>query len=266
MNNKEAQQHLTRLRLLDPPADGQWGQQSIAALREFQLTSKLLIGNLDDKTKLALARAPDVVIECENDLAGRIVRHMLAQGYWVPAGNQLYSIVYVEGMGVDGTLNSDDPNEWNDARFVIEVIGGTPRIVGAWSATTEPGDHYTYYPMNPGGAFRIRFGQYQAWQMGLHGNSDPHEALIQVNLIKGFRDFNQDFMRIGDQVEEGLFGVNQHWGYDMKKVGVASAGCLVGCSRRGHREFMDILRQDRRYRTNSRYTFFTAILPGDKLT
>jgi hypothetical protein len=265
VNNKQAQEHLTRLRLLDPPSDGQWGQQSIAALREFQLVNKLPIGNLDDKSKLALAKAPDAKIDCEDDLAGRIIRYMLAQNYWVPAGNQLYTIVYVEGMNIDGTPNSDDPNEWNDARVVIEVLGGQPRIVDIWAATTEPGNHYTYFPMNPAGAFRIKFGQYQAWRTDIHGESDPHEALVQVGEINGFRDLNQDFIRVGDKEYKGLYGVNQHWGYDLPKVDVASAGCLVGRSRRGHREFMNILRQDRRYRTNSRYMFYTAVLPGDKL-
>lgn len=265
MNNKTAQEHLTRLRLLDPPADGQWGQQSVAALREFQHTNKLPIGNLDEKTKLALPLAPTPEIRCLDDLPGKIIRYMLRMGYWVPIGERRYTIAYCEGMDVSGDLNADTPDEWNDARFIIEILGNVPRLIGAWSATTEPGFHYSYYPMNPAGAFRVKFGQYQAWTIGTHGNNDPHEALIQTQIIKGFRDANQDMMRTGDQQVEGLYGINQHWGYDLPKVDVASAGCLVGRTRRGHREFMDVIRRDKRYQINSGYTFYTAILPGDKL-
>lgn len=266
MNNKTAQEHLARLRLLDPPADGQWGQQSVAALREFQYVNKLPIGNLDEKTKLALPLAPTPEIRCLDDLPGKIVKYMLRMGYWVPLGERRYTIVYCEGMDVSGDLNSDEPNGWNDARFVIEILGGVPRLIGAWSATTEPGDHYTYFPMNPGGAFRIKFGQYQAWKVDLHGMNDTHEALVQVGEISGHRDLNQDFIRTGDKVVSGLFHVNQHWGYDLAdKVSVASAGCLVGRTRRGHRQFMEVIRKDKRYQINANYLFWTAILPGDEI-
>lgn len=265
MNNKEAQQLLIKQRLLDPPADGAWGKQSIAALRDFQLNNNLPIGGLDDKTKAVLRAAPEPFIDFNFNLAAKITQYMINQSYWVPVGERRYSIVYVEGMSPDGTLNNDNPNEWNDSRFVIEIKNFKPRFAGAWRATTEPGDHYTYYPMNSGGAFRIKFGQYKAWQVGTHGNSEPHESLVQVGLIGGHRDFNQDFMRTGDEQVEGLYGVNQHWGYDLPKVGVASAGCLVGQSRDGHEEFMRVIKNDRRYQANAAYTFYTAIIPGDKL-
>ncbi|MEO8893452.1 MAG: peptidoglycan-binding domain-containing protein, partial [Coleofasciculaceae cyanobacterium] len=181
MSNKEAQQNLIRLRLLDPPADGAWGQQSVAALREFQLENQLPVGGgLDELTKIELEKAIAPAINCGADLAGKICRYMINKDYWLPIGERRYSIVYVEGRYPDGTPNDDEPNEWNDSRFVIEVIGGQPQIVGAWSGTTEPGDHYVYHPINPAGAFRIKFGQYQAWQVGTHGNSEPHEALVQT--------------------------------------------------------------------------------------
>ena len=265
MKNKEAQSLLIKQRLLDPPADGAWGKQSVAALREFQFKNQLPIGTLDDKTKAVLSKAPEPILNCGSDLAGRIIRYMLGRGYWVPIGENQCTIAYVEGMEPNGVASDDAPNEWNDSRLVIDCSTGTPKIVSSWTATTEPGDHYTYYPMNSSGAFRIKFGQYKAWQVGVHGNSDPHEALVQVGAIEGYRDYNQDFLRTGDQLVEGLFGVNQHWGYDLEKVENASAGCLVGRYRSGHKEFMNTVKQDRRYLTDPSYTFYTAVLPGDEI-
>jgi hypothetical protein len=68
--------------------------------------------------------------------------------------------------------------------------------------------------MNPKGAARIKFGQYTAWQVGLHGYSNPHESLVQVEEVAVHRDYNRDLKRTGDLVEWGLFGINQHWGFD----------------------------------------------------
>lgn len=203
-----------------------------------------------------------------NGLAGHIVSYMLEHDYVValstPKQRRL-NIVYVEGMNLDGTLNDDAFNEWNDVRALIEIVGGTPRIVDSWVATTEPGDYYTEHPLDPEGAFRIAFGQYRAWQVGIHGNSEPHEALVQAAPIRGYRDSNEDGLRTGDPLVEGDFGVNQHWGYDMEKVGRASAGCLVGQSREGHRRFMGLLKTDCRYEANSGYLFYTTVIAGDDL-
>jgi hypothetical protein len=121
--------------------------------------------------------------------------------------------------------------------------------------------------MNPKGAARIAFGQYRAWAVGRHGNSEPHEALIQVGAVKVHRDYNKDFIRTDDCIEEGLFGINQHYGYDLPRsdIGLASAGCLVGRTRVGHRDFMRIIKSDRRYQENKNFIFTATIIPGDKL-
>jgi hypothetical protein len=170
------------------------------------------------------------------DLATRIIKYMTAKNYVVFSGEKNYNIVYVEGMNEDGTLNDDAPNQFNDRRLIIEIIRGVPKIINSWQATTEPGDYYTYNPMNPGGAARIKFGQYQAWKVGLHGNSEPHEALVQFLSVTIWRDFNKDFKRPGDQLDTGVFGINQHWGYDapMSDIKNTSAGGLVSAIRRGY--------------------------------
>lgn len=201
------------------------------------------------------------------DLADQIIKYMLAKNYKVFTGQRQYNIVYVEGMNIDGTLNPDPPNYFNDRRLIIQVLNGKPAIIGNWEATTEPGSHYTNRPMNPKGAARIAFGQYTAWCVGMHGSSDRHEALVQVAPIKVHRDFNKDGFRSGDRIDTGFFGINQHWGYDLpiNNIANASAGCLVGRTTAGHREFMQLVKRDIRYQANRSYLFTTTIIGGDDL-
>ena len=258
--------------LLGGSADGKFGPISAEALREFQrragckengflgpeTAKKLIEEKLDESGNQLLLGS---------DLASRMVAYMQRKGYQISTRRGEYSIIYVEGMNTDGTLNNDAPDQFNDWRLVLEVINGKPNIIDGWEATTEPGYYYTNNPMNPKGAARIAFGQYKAWQVGIHGNSEPHEALIQRAPIKVFRDKNKDMVRTGDEVDEGLFGVNQHWGYDYprRSIRLASAGCLVGRYRVGHREFMKLVKQDRRYLLNNKYMFLTTVIAGTDL-
>ena len=209
-------------------------------------------------------------LDLGNDLASRIIKYMKTKGYQVFTNPREYNIVYVEGMNPNGTLNDDRPNEFNDLRMVIEFKNGKPEIVGSWEATTEPGDKYTYSPQNPNGAARIKFGQYQAWIKAWHPmpkSSKSHEALFQTQPIEVYRDSNKDFRRDGDRIQKGIFGINQHWGYDLPKNAIsgASAGCLVGRTKQGHKEFMAIIKQDKRYLSDPNYVFYTTVIPGDDL-
>ncbi len=199
----------------------------------------------------------------QKDFIGRVVKTQLTLGQKVFASVGELNIIYLEGVDIDGKINGDEMNQWNDLRLVYKIVDDKPQLVDKWIATTEPGWKYTLNPLNPSGAFRIAFGQYQAWSVGWHKD---HEALVQVGEIKGFRDRNKDGFRTGDAVVIGSgFGVNQHWGYDMPQIGGASAGCLVGKSKFGHRQFMQIIKSDSRYQKNSSYQFWTAILDGSKL-
>lgn len=265
---------LVNLELLEPPADGKFGPISTATLQEFQdlmdcnepgyvgaITARKLI-----ETKIEDLGSSE--LKLSNDLASLIVKYMLDKGYKIFQGEKRYNIVYIEGMNVDGSLNNDVPNFFNDCRMVLEIIDGIPRIVSSWEATTEPGSHYTHRPMNPKGAARIKFGQYKSWRIGVHGNSEPHEALVQTGgEVSVHRDFNKDFKRTNDKIDAGYFGINQHHGYDLPHNNVhnASAGCLVGRTRKGQKEFMSLIKQDRRYQLNKGYTFCTTIIPGDDL-
>lgn len=266
MTNRVLQQALIDQGLLSPPADGYWGPQSRAALSAFQELNGLPItGEVSPETSTALVNVGPVQIQCGQDLAGRIVRAMLKAGHWIACGPDAFNIVYVEGIDADGALNSDAFDQWNDRRILIEVVRGIPRIVGNWLATTEPGATYTHEPMNPGGAFRVSFGQYRAWQFGLHGRTQ-YPSLVQCGPVTGFRDRNKDGLRTGDPSVTGSdFGINQHHGWNLEVIGPASAGCLVGQSIEGHHAFMARLRTDRRYRTSNSYVFHTSILPGEAL-
>jgi peptidoglycan hydrolase-like protein with peptidoglycan-binding domain len=271
---RQVQTQLIGLRLLEPPADGKFGPVSTAALKKFQDILKIgeseYLGKVtaEKLIQTKLDQLPKTPLKLSNSLPSRIIKYMVAKNYVVFTEPKEYNIVYVEGMNEDGSLNGDAPNEFNDRRIVIEIVEGVPKIVNHWQATTEPGTRYTIMPMNPQGAARIQFGQYKAWRVGMHGNADRHEALIQCGTITVCRDFNQDYKRTGDKIDTGDdFLVNQHWGYDapVNDIKNASAGCLVGRRRDGHREFMAIIKQDRRYVANPGYVFYTAIIPGDDL-
>jgi GH24 family phage-related lysozyme (muramidase) len=275
----EVQELLIPLDLLDAPADGKFGPISTAALLEFQkMVPDLSLehGVLGPKTAEKLLEASPVdfqpKLHLSNDLPSRILKYMKDRKYRIFSREKEYNIVYVEGMNVDGTLNDDLPNQFNDVRMVIECQAGVPKIVGCWQGTTEPGRHYTFNPISDyastHGAARIKFGQYKAWRVDTHGTQSPHEALVQYGEIEVYRDKNRDMERGGDKVDRGSeFAINQHSGYDYPEndIYTASAGCLVGRERSGHREFMQLIKQDRRYLLNSHYMFYTTVIPGDQL-
>jgi hypothetical protein len=269
--SRQIQVQLITLGLLEPPADGKFGPLSAASLKRFQeLTNSGEVDFLGPVTaKNLIETKPDDLppppLKLGNDIASRIIKYMQAKDYQVFSRPKEYNIVYIEGMSVDWTLNGDAPNHFNDLRIVIEVVDGVPKIVDHWQATTEPGRHYTISPMNRKGAARIKFDQYKAWRVGFHGNADRHESLVQVAPITVHRDFNKDMKRTNDKLDTGIFLINQHWGYDfpVNDIRTASAGCLVGRTRQGHREFMALIKQDRRYQANKDYLFYTTIIPGD---
>ena len=269
----QVQVRLIALGLLAPPADGKFGPISTQALIDFQRLTKSgedgFIGAVTAEKLIEYKELPKPEIKSKGDLAGRIIDYMLAQNYKVFVGAGKFNIVYLEGANADGTPNADTPNHFNDRRLVIEIgANGVPVIVGNWLATTEPGRPYTVNPMNRKGAARVAFGQYRAWQVGSHGRSRPHEALVQTGgPVTVHRDFNKDFIRTGDKLDTGYFGINQHHGYDLpvNNVSTASAGCLVGRSSAEHREFMGIIKQDERYQANSKYVFYSTLIDPTKL-
>lgn len=265
-NNKLAQESLIEWGLLSPPADGAWGPQSQAALEDFQRFMGIKVGRLDPASFeiLRTTKPPELLITI--DLASKVIRYMREQNYFISRGPKRYNIIYLEGCDHNGTPNADKLNEWNDRSILLEIPDyRTPKIIANWPATTEPGATYTYKPMNPGGAFRIAFGQYRAWCFGLHGRTQ-YPALLQCGRVAGYRDKNKDGLRTGDLLVAGEhFGINQHHGYDMPRVSEGSAGCLVRKNVEDHEVFMEFLCGDRRYQANPNYIFHTTIIDATQL-
>lgn len=201
----------------------------------------------------------------------RVIDYMNSQKYFICRHPDCRNIIYLEGVNTDGTLNDDIHNVFNDVRIVFSIDeNGRPNFENwIWDGTTEPGEVWTIRPMNPKGAARIRFNQYKSWVVGVHhpNTAKAHEALVQVEPVSVYRDLNKDFKRPGDVLDTGLFAINQHWGYDASKgdLGRTSAGCLVGRTKTGHRQFMSVVKEDPRYKVNRSYHFVTAVMPGDKV-
>ena len=197
----------------------------------------------------------------EDSLIEKTVRAMERKNYVLFRGNGQVNIVYLEGMDKDGSPNGNRPNWFNDLRIAFTFQDNRPIILGMWEATTEPGRRYTENPVAAGGAARIALNQFSAWQVGMHRGD--HEALIQTGgPVTVYRDLNEDYKRDGDRQQSGFFGINQHWGYDLpvSDIGGASAGCLVGRSKAGHKEFMALVKSDPRYKADHGFVFTTAIL------
>ncbi|SEI01823.1 Putative peptidoglycan binding domain-containing protein [Methylobacterium sp. 275MFSha3.1] len=271
---KAIQWRLSELGYLDPPADGMFGPVSAWALSEFCEGNGV---SLRDGFTRAVAQrllAPAALlpdITQSGTWLDKVIAYMNAKFYFICRHPECKNIVYLEGVDPDGTLNNDASNRFNDLRIVFTIgADGRPNLDGSiWDSTTEPGRFWTMNPMNAKGAARIAFNQYKAWVVGTHHPNTPsaHEALVQAEPISVYRDLNKDFKRTGDQLDTGLFAINQHWGYDASKddLGRTSAGCLVGRTRDGHRKFMALVKDDPRYKTNHSYRFITAVMPGDEV-
>lgn len=211
-----------------------------------------------------MAKAYEEYKQSTDPLLNGILKAMGRRGLTIFTTPGEVNIVYIEGMDVDGTPNDNKPNQFNDLRTVF-TFGpeGIPHFLGKWEGTTEPSKYWTEHPMQPGGAARIQFGQYTAWQVGVHNGS--HEALIQTGgPVTITRDANADYKRDGDLVQSGFFGINQHWGYDLPHDNLqnSSAGCLVGRTKAGHREFMAIVKSDPRFLADHSFVFTSAVLPA----
>ncbi|WP_142663505.1 peptidoglycan-binding protein [Paracoccus laeviglucosivorans] len=269
--NKElviaVQQKLSEQGYLDPPPDGSFGSVSGWAVHEFCLRNGIGDQLLDmAAAELLIApKAPLANPVWSGDWMDRVIDHMARNGYWFSRFPECRNIVYLEGADPDGGMNSDEPDKFNDLRIVFwfDTQGAIKHL--AWEATTEPGDFFTDNPVNPAGAARIKFGQYKAWAVGIHRGD--HEALVQVADVSVYRDKNRDRIRTGDAIDTGIFGINQHWGYDVSRDSIknTSAGCLVGRTTAGHKEFMQSVKSDPRYRANNSYKFVTTILPADQV-
>ena len=199
-----------------------------------------------------------------SEIAAALVNYARSQNWEIRTGERRYNIFYVQGMFPSGIQNENAPNQFNDSRFLVEV-NPTPRLIGAWEASIEPGNHYTKQPMNSDGAAHIQVpGYYKAWRIGKHFGREI--ALVQVAPVNIIRDFNRNGkVDKEDKKEYSTIGANQHSGSDQKFVDNASAGCPVGRTSKGHQEFMSYLRQDVDYQANNNFIFSTTFIQAKNL-
>ena len=197
-------------------------------------------------------------------IAAALVDYARRQKWEVRTGERRYNIFYVQGMFPSAIKNDNEPNQFNDSRFLVEV-NPTPRLIGAWFASIEPGNHYTKQPMNALGAAQIQVpGQYKAWRIGKHKGREI--ALVQVAPVNIIRDFNRNSKVDKEDIKEySLIGANQHSASDQKFVDNASAGCPVGRTSAGHQEFMSYLHQDVDYQANNNFIFSTTFISAKEL-
>ncbi len=251
--------------------------EELCALTDYRSDDYTLSGSLLEQLDiLAPIQMDDAGGDDQNTLlAKRLLRAMRNKGYWIARSPNMYNIVYVEAMNQDGTLNGDAPNEWNDRRFVIKIEkDGKPNMVMNEQATTEPGEHYTMSPVEGGnaekyGTARVAFGQYKAWQSGIHGIKHPpgQPALVQRGNLRVHRDGNKNYERdSADFIDvNSNFFVNQHStapGQPPILVNRHSAGCLVGRDYAAHERFIEMMKSDVRYKRDVNYLFVSVLMPG----
>ncbi len=199
--------------------------------------------------------------------AEKIIDYMKSKNYKVFTGENQSNIVCLEAINPNFKLNNNTPNVFNDLRLIIQFRNGRPVIVSNEVATVSPGKYYTYNPMNPNGAAYVIYGQHTVWRMGFHNYKKDHPALVQVSSIKVTRDKNKDFSRTGDKEYVGLFGINLHhsFGQPVNNIGKASAGCIVGQNISNHFKFIEILKQDPRYKSNKNFIYTAAVIKGNEI-
>lgn len=262
-------------------ADGRVGANTRNAIIAFQRYMQMqdqhgtmspaffrLLADSHPDTFFAMDLNPTPEDSPQTKFAKRILRYMQKKNQWIARPADAFNIVYVEGANVDGSPNPDAPNEWNDRRCVIRILpSGRPEMLVNDRATTEPGEKHTKNPMNPLGAARIAFGQFKAWSMGLHKDTQP--AIVQVKPLPVHRDGNRNYLRDkNDAIDIGLFGINQHSTsakFKSNSIGGHSAGCLVGHLYAYHLSFLETIKQDWRYLSNPNYVFISTVINANEL-
>ena len=120
-------------------------------------------------------------------------------------------------------------DNWDDFFVLCWQEKGVNKIWINDLFTTDPGIKYMQKKLlNPKGCAILVRGQYKGvWQEGLH--QGKYTAFRQVEPVKVYRDRNQNNIMDFEPktIQEGMFGINQHHGYDTKNVDGNSAGCQV---------------------------------------
>ncbi len=177
------------------------------------------------------------------------------------------SICYIEDASpVTWEPLPNQPDKFNDVRILWKPKD--EEIIVSCAATAEPGVRAVHNRMNRNGTFAIALDTHfkECWEIGRHITRSSNQwALIQCDTIKGYRDDNEDFIRVGDKLYTDGSGVNQHTCGSSANdsaptyVNGWSYGCLVGQHPSTHyQKFMPALRDSKQKK------FDTVVLNGNK--
>lgn len=199
----------------------------------------------------------------------KIPRPQALAEYYAENGwrTQPLSICYIEDADADDWQpRTNEPDKFNDVRILWRPK--EEQIVLSCAATTEPGVRAVRNRINRNGTFAIALDTHfkECWEIGRHVTKSSNQwALVQCDEIKGFRDNNEDFIRVGDKLHDDGSGVNQHTCGNSEdspapgSVGTWSYGCLVGQHPSTHyKRFMPNLRD------SGQKKFDTVVLNGGK--
>lgn len=138
------------------------------------------------------------------------------------------NIIAVEGVNLELDPITKNIDSYDDVVLLVGVNSeGNLKEYGRFRATTESSPIWTNYPMNPLGAARLVNDTVHEdiWIVGRHKNQYP--ALVQSQPVDVARDANKDYLRDGDRVIKGNYGINFHGATSEDNVGRWSAGCVV---------------------------------------
>lgn len=255
-------------KVLESAPDGRFGRISTYALCHFQKIYGIQESYLGVETAKKLINATpqetnQLMRLIQPDFINLIIGRMNQENFDINQKPGEINIVFVEGVNLDFSINPDTPNVFNDLCVVFDFVNKTPRILGKWIATADPGRYYTDNPLNKYGALHHN-GQDRAWQLGRHKN---HEALVQVCSIPVTRDYNKDFCTVGDKKYRGYFGANCHGSNtnNVNDIGRWSAGCKVIYQMSYFREFMKVVKTDCNFKADRKHIFAIATLEGTTL-
>ena len=120
-------------------------------------------------------------------------------------------------------------NNFDDYFCLLYQENGIDKIWINKEFTTDPGIYYLQKELLSSQGCAILYPEQHnsLWTIGMHRGK--YQAFVQINPCKIYRDRNKDNYIDADEksVDKGLYGINQHHGYDSINVGPHSAGCQV---------------------------------------
>lgn len=154
--------------------------------------------------------------------------------YWLNKAQELPSFKHVPpGYWFLGVRSKEDKyNQFDDK---IALFRGLQPLIET-SCTTNSGDYgiFNYAKYGVAGVAQVKGDEwyYNLWKNGMH--KGKMKALVQVNMIKYYRDSNKDKkLEYSGKMHEGIIGINMHTVTYNKKltnfVRKYISGWSVGC-------------------------------------